>query len=98
MAIMPVPANTKAYMKKWFCTLAGKTTATVDVKLWYRPFGGVFQLKEDIALVGAGSSSFQYDYHCPLEFEGKGDFRITADSGSINAIVSAGFDLNILDD
>jgi hypothetical protein len=98
MAIMPVPASKTAYLTKWFCTLSGKTTAIINVRLYYRPFGGVFQLKESIAISGTGSSAYTYKYETPLQFEAKGDFIVTADSNSNNAVCSAGFDLRFVDD
>jgi hypothetical protein len=95
--IMPVPSGKTAYLTKWFCTLSGKVGGIIDVHLSFRPFGGVFQVKESIAIIGAGSSSYIYGYETPLSFPEKGDFKITADADTINMKCSAGFDLTFVD-
>lgn len=95
MAIYTIPNAKKGLLNKWFCTLAGKTNAVVEVQLWARPFGQVFQLKESIAISGTGNSVWAYEYKTPLVFNEQTDFYITADSASVNAVVSAGFDIDL---
>lgn len=99
MAIYTIPDESLrvGLQTKWFCTLAGKTNAVVIVNLYARPFGGVFQLKESISINAAGNSGFEYRYETPLPYDPKTDFLVTADSSVNSAIVSAGFDFDLVD-
>ncbi len=97
IAAWTVPAGKTAYLASWFASLADKATAECNIRLLWRPFGEVFQTKEEFALMGAGTSYVSRDYKVPKVISAKADIKIMADSNAANTGVAAGFDL-ILED
>lgn len=94
MAMWTVPASragsaiTMAYLTSFY---AGTSTAKVtEIYLFYRPFGGVFNIKH-ILPINAGSHRHPYDFAVP--YAPKGDLVIRAAAAGGGGEVSAGFDL-----
>jgi hypothetical protein len=98
MAIYTVPAGKTAYMRNWYAATAGALVNSVhEIRLFARPFGQVFQLKHDSSLITTGSSHIQHLYFDPEKFEEKTDIEMKANTDTNIAIVSAGFDLVLID-
>ena len=93
MAIYTVPAGHEACMTSWFAAISKKTAGYSNVRLFMRPFSGVFQLKESIVLATTGTSWQQFQYDVPLIIKPKSDIIIRADASAGDIGVSAGFDL-----
>ncbi len=97
MAIYTIPNGKTGYMQCWFATLAKKVAAFSIVRHLRREDGGVFQVKEVIALASTGTSTFKRCYDVPDMIPGKTDIVIRADSSANDVGVSAGFDLILID-
>lgn len=65
------------------------SSATVDVGLYEKPFGGVYNLKRNFTLSGAGSSSFDLRFDPYLSYPAKSTLAVKAKSYANNADVSA---------
>ena len=89
MAIYTVPADKKGYLTKFYASSPKGKDA--NVRMYRRPFGECFQLKEQIN-VYENASEFHHDV--PVQIESRTDIEIRASSPSVTGtIVCAGFDL-----
>ncbi len=90
MAIWAVPKNQVAYVTNFYASGSAATSKTIDIGLWVRPFGGVFQIKKIITINSGATTQLRYDF--PLRVEQKSDIRITANASGASE-VAVGFDL-----
>jgi hypothetical protein len=101
MALFSIPVDVTGYMRDWYASTAGANrTSNYVIKLYARPFGGVFQLKHVSAIADNGSSFVQHKYEEPEVFAAKTDIQMTAQmkaSGATAASISAGFDIVLVD-
>ena len=75
MAQWTVPIATTAYVTSFYAsTSSNKVT---HVQLFYRPFGGVFNIKHIITI---NQSSYTHRYDFPVSYDAKGDLVIRASS------------------
>ncbi len=94
IAAYTIPNGYEAYVHDWYVTLGGANGSDVAARLRARPFGEVFQVKEEIGIKGVGSSSQQRIYRIPKgPFAEKTDICIQASSDANNTVVAAGFGL-----
>ena len=94
IAAYTVPLGKSAYTLSWFCSLSKKTSATVTAHMKARPFGEVFQVKEEFSIGSGGSSYVQRIYSAPVgPYAAKTDIVVEADTDTNNTGVAAGFDL-----
>lgn len=94
VAAYTIPNARTGMLLEWFATLAGSTQADCQIRIVARPPNEVFQVKEEISLRAAGSSSIQRRYIAPKGRYVEGtDIQIIANSDAANAAVSAGFNL-----
>lgn len=104
MAIYSVPAGKTAYIRKIFAgfdTVTGGFFATPvasKIQLFVRPFGQVFQLKYDNAIISSGSSVLQEVYSEPEVVGEKSDIELRAETNTTATAVSGGFDIVLVDD
>ena len=101
MAIYTVPADTTAYMTKYYATLnpgSGNLTA-MTIRLWARDNENGYQrqLKHVIGLDEDGTSGFQHVFVPYYKFEQKTDIYIDGTTAGAAADISAGFDLIVID-
>ena len=88
MALWTIPRDRKAYLTHFYSsTSVAKVT---EVRLYYRPFGGVFNIKH---IVTINASSYQHEWHFPGQYAGKGDLMIQATAAGGGGKVAAGFSL-----
>jgi len=93
-----VPAGKSAHIDSWFASLAGKTTANMDVRLLVRKVNDVFQVQEEFALLGAGSSYVQRSFAVPKDsIPEMSDIKVMADTDTNNTAIAAGFDITLID-
>ena len=96
MAIYTIPSGYSAsYMAKWYVHALKPTAATqtVECKLFARPNGGAWQLKEYIRLLNNGAP-YEYQYPFWLAYAAGTDLRIEGSEVSANDMeVSGGFDI-----
>ena len=86
MALWTSPKNKTTYLTNFYCsTVSAKVT---KVRLYYRPFGGSFNVKHTTAL---NASANEHEWHFPSAYAGKGDFAMKASAVGAGGIVSAGF-------
>ena len=98
MALYSVARNKTAFMLSFYSSLSKKTTATCTVRVYVRPFGGVFQLKHSDSISNVGSGNHDHVYGTPLKIESKSDIIMRADSNANDTGVSAGFDLILVEE
>ena len=90
MCIWAVPKNFTAFVTQFYASTSAATTKTVEIVLWTRPFGGVFQAKKVFSIHSGTTQEIVFPF--PLPVDGKSDIRITANASGASE-VSAGFDL-----
>ena len=89
MAIWSVPnTSSTAYLTSFYASTS--IVKATEVRLYVRPFGGVFQVKKVISING-GTGQISYDI--PLVIAAKSDVQIRAKAAGGGGEVSAGFDL-----
>lgn len=100
MSLYTVPADKTAYLTRYYCMINKKTNAAVEVELYVRPFGEVFQLKHNGIIVNGGDAHWDFSFFPsspPLKIEEKSDIKITGLASAAGVDVSAGFDLILID-
>ena len=99
IAAYTIPAAKTGYITSWYAALSKKVAAFSNVRLRVRPFGEVFQVKEEVTVSSTGSSTLPRNYHIPKnDLAAKSDIYVEADSSANDNGVSAGFDLILVDD
>lgn len=96
MAIYSIPAGYTGYMYSFDASGANGTFNNLGqsiIKLYARPFGGVFQLKRIIALNSAGESFPQKLWEVPEKFAEKTDIEIRVNTSVDASAIAGGFDL-----
>jgi hypothetical protein len=96
MCIYSVPAGCTAYFRSGYVAIAGTggVQAQVAKVTWRaRPFGGVFQVKSQLALGTTGNSTWNYTYGIPVALPAKTDILIRCDEVTATMGISGGFDL-----
>lgn len=73
------------------------TTGTVNISVFAKPFGGVFNLKRNYSVNATGSSSVQHEFMPPLKFTEKTIVKLTGTASSNNSDVSADWDGLLID-
>ncbi len=98
MCIYTVPADHTAFFISGYVAYAKSSSTGANFSWKARAFGGVFQTKSVIALIGTGSSVWNYHYGVPLALPEKTDIKITCDEVEANnTSVSGGFDLILVE-
>jgi len=91
MCIYTVPAGKTFFMENWYYSLrSGKSTA---VRLFVRPFGGVFQIKSFLDLDSSGVRDFEY----ALVVQEKSDIIVSAIASTGSHALASGFDGVLVD-
>jgi hypothetical protein len=98
MAIYPVPASKTAYMSNYYADVLRAVTAAVDIELIVKPFGEVFQVKHTLSVNSGGMNYFNHYFGTPLVITEKSIIKIRAQTSANNTVVSAGFDMVMIDD
>lgn len=104
MAIYQIPAGKTGYLLNFYGSLAdsGGQGANVDIQLLVQPTGGVFNVKQFHGLTNAGAAHFNHIFPVPFPANGlaaKDTIKMQAKTTSANdAVVSAGFDIILVDD
>lgn len=88
MALWSCPLANTAYLTGYYA--ATSVAKVTTVKLFVRPFGGVFNLKHMIVL---NASPGDHDFLFPLTVAAKSDIAMTAIAAGGGGAVAAGFDL-----
>ena len=98
IAAYTVPAGKKAFIDSWYVGLSGKINANCVIRLMVRPVNDVYQIAEELALQGNGSSFVHriYRYH-KGPIAAMSDIKIMSDTDTNNTSVAAGFDIILKD-
>ena len=88
MALWTVPTGKTAYLTHIYASTG--TAKVTEIHVYARPFGGVFNIKYIISLLG---NAFTHRYDFPFSIAGKSDIKIMASATGGGGEVSAGFDL-----
>ncbi len=101
MAVFSVPFSSQGFMTSFFASTSGaKKTASYNIELRVRPFGGVFQLKHISNVTEDGTSHWNHLYQAPEQIPAQSDIemRVQINTSTITAAsVSAGFDIILVD-
>lgn len=100
MALYTVPAGKTAYLTRYYCMVNKKVNASVEVELYVRPFGEVFQLKHNGVIASGGDAHWDFNFfpHSPpMKIEEKSDIKLTGIASAAGVDSSAGFDLILVD-
>jgi len=98
MALYTVPAAKTAYMVMIYHGLLRQTAAGVDISMFVRPPGEVFQLKVSQGSNTQGTTYSRHDIVVPQAFAAQTDIKMRGDASSNNSDVFGGFDLVLVDD
>ena len=99
MALYTIPAGKTGYLIKGTASITGTNRAySIGGKVFMRPFGGVFQLKNTFGVSSDGSSYFDHEYPIPLPIAEKTDIRVQAISSASGGILNNTFDILLIDD
>ena len=94
-----IPAGKTGFFLDWFVEMAGGNNASSQCRLRVRPSGGVFNVKEVVALEDGGDTAIHRPYKAPKNSLAAGsDIVISADSDTANAAISGGYTLLLIDD
>ena len=99
MAIYTIPAGYTGYIYGFSASGANGAFNNLGqsiIRLYARPYGGVFQLKKIIALNSAGNSFPQKDWEIPEKFPEKTDIEIRVDTTVNESALAGGFDLVLI--
>jgi hypothetical protein len=78
-------------------TVSNGVAAYSIMRLYIRPYGQVFQLKESVVLSSTGTGWNTFEYPTPLLIPAKSDIIVRADSSAADTSVSATFDVVLLE-
>ena len=102
MAIYTVPNGKSGYLDSFYASVGGANkSSNYIIKLFVRPFGGVFQLKHRTVVSDDGSSRFQYNFSSPEKILQKSDVHMTVETTAVGVTatsVAGGFDIILVDD
>lgn len=100
MAIYAIPRLTRGAIGEIYASTAGGSRSTnYIIKLYIRPFGGVFQLKHRRAI--NDDKDLEKVFSAPEIAQAKSDIKMTVETESTaitGSSVSAGFDIVLVDD
>jgi hypothetical protein len=97
MAIYTVPNNKDGLLTSWGGALSKKQAAFSILRLYIRPYGKVFQLKESVVLATTGTNWHTFEYPTPLLIPAKSDILVRADASAADTSVSATFDVVLIE-
>ena len=94
IAIYQIPSGYTGYMSNYEGGMQGG--GTLDLKLFIKPFGGVYNLKGTLALNLTGSSYSKKEFYTPLKITEKSIIKLTGVASANNTEVHASFDLILI--
>lgn len=97
MAIYTVPAGKTGYITNIFSSVGRKATTALEVELYVRPFGEVFQIKMLLSGHSQGSSHIQHMNNPYIKITEKSDIKLKATVTTNNSNISGGFDIILID-
>lgn len=99
IAAYTIPRGKTGFILDWFAGLAGKVNANIDIRFRRRNRGCTFQVHENLAAIGGGTSFVDRMYRGPKNsLASMSDIHIDASSDTNNTVVVGGFELLLLDD
>ena len=100
-AIHTIPASSKGYLFSFFASLSGaKKEASYTIRLYARPYGGVFQLQHESSIANT-MGFFHIPFYVPKVFEARTDIALralTVTGGITESNIAGGFELIIADE
>jgi hypothetical protein len=94
--IYQIPAGYSGYLERYQGGMNGG--ALLDLELWNKPFGGIYNLKGTLLLNLTGNSYQCREYETPLKFEAKSIVKLTGTASANNTDVVGGFDIILIED
>jgi len=91
MAVYSIPRNFSGHLASYYASVNKKTSASADIILRIRKFGGVLQTKHAIGVATTGTGYFDHIFQEPMYIPEKSDIEIQADVSTDNVDVSGGF-------
>ena len=94
MCVYTIPSGYTGLFISGYVAFTKKTTEGASLSWRARPYGGVFQVKSVLYLLGSGSTSWNYHYGIPPALPEKTDIIIQVDEvGANDTAISGGFDI-----
>jgi hypothetical protein len=93
LCIYQVPTGYTAYISSYLGSFNGAANSNVDVELFVKPFGGVFNLKSTVTLGINATCAALRTFDTPLVVSAKSIIKLTATSDTNNSNVVGSFDL-----
>lgn len=92
-AFFTIPAGKSGYVTRWYMSVG--TGKELDALLQFRPFGEVFQVKQEFSIV---QNTRELDFPVPLRVEERTDIRAFGNLTSTPAVsVASAFDMILID-
>jgi len=100
MALYTIPNGKTGFMTDFWMSAAKQQTQISNTQLFMRKNPtGVFQLKHESSMQSSGNGHIQHGFAVPLNgLPEMTDVAMVADSSAANGVVSAGFDIILIDD
>jgi len=95
--IYQVPAGKTAYLYKFGGSINGGQNTNIDLELFAKPFGGVWNLNGALVFSINGTSTAERVFATPIVYTEKTTLKLTATSDVNNADVVGFFDLILVD-
>lgn len=92
MAIWQCPGSYSFYMTSYYVSTNSTTAAKLDIVLWVKPFGEVWQVKHTHSFDNSVEHGITHQFLPPFKITEKSLIRIAVTSSANNQDVSAGFD------
>jgi hypothetical protein len=92
--IYQIPAGYTGFIEQFGGGTQGGTT--LDIELFVKPFGGVYNFKGKMSLNSTGTSQDDRDFKYPIKVLEKSIVKLTGTAGANNTDVSGFFDLVII--
>lgn len=93
--IYQIPANKTGYLYGYYGAISG--TGGLDLEIFVKPFGGIFNLKHCLTLNSTGSSSSSHKFEIPMVISEKSIVKLSGTATANNTSTTGGFDLILID-
>ncbi len=88
MALTTVPMGCIGYLIDWYASSSSITPRLVELALFIRPFGEVFQIKSHVEV---SQAAYRDDLRFPMVIEPKSDIEVRGKAAASGGVISAGF-------
>lgn len=88
MAVATVPMGCTGYLIDWYASVSSMAPKLVELAIFIRPFGEVFQIKTHVVV---SQTAYRDDLRFPMVVNGRSDIEVRGKATGAGGDVSAGF-------